>query len=75
MTRTVSGQVKFTTAAGDATQTRGGLVYASGTVARGHLVLRQRRRLRPGRYTLTVTRREGNRLLTTRWQVTMVTIT
>lgn len=59
-TKLVSGTVKLTTAglAAQATLSRHGLVYAAGTarLARGHMSLRLLpiRRLRPGRYTLTL---------------------
>ena len=56
----VSGTVSFTTsgAAAQATLSRHGFVYANGTArtARGHLSLRLTplRKLRPGKYTLTL---------------------
>jgi DNA-binding beta-propeller fold protein YncE len=59
-TKLVSGTVKFTTAglAAQATLSRHGVVYAAGTarVAHGHTSLRllPTRRLRPGKYTLTL---------------------
>ena len=63
-TRTVSGTVTFSTGAGvvKASVSRGGTVYATGTSAalgHGHsqLVLVEVRRLRPGRYTLTLSSR------------------
>jgi hypothetical protein len=71
-TKTVSGTAKFTaTAASEhATLSRGGLVYASGGPgATGGLVLRARRALAPGAYTLTLRTRRGKRVLTTRQRV------
>jgi hypothetical protein len=52
--------------AATATLARGGLVYATGTVARARLVLRVRVPVRPGRYTLVLTRRAGRRSITSR---------
>ena len=59
-TKLVSGTVKFTTTglAAQATLSRHGVVYAAGTVRAAHgrmsLRLLPVRRLRPGRYTLTL---------------------
>jgi DNA-binding beta-propeller fold protein YncE len=58
-TRLVSGPVTFKAASARATLARRGLVYASGTAVaagRGHMSLRliPLRKLRPGRYTLTL---------------------
>ena len=64
----VSGTVKFTTATARATLSRGHMVYATGTAVRWHgaerLSLRIRRRLTPGRYTLTVTEGSARHLST-----------
>ena len=58
-TKLVSGPVRFTAAAARATVSRAGAVYAAGTARRGtggrlRLRLLAIRRLRPGRYTLTL---------------------
>ncbi|MGH2833776.1 MAG: collagen-like triple helix repeat-containing protein [Solirubrobacteraceae bacterium] len=67
-TKLVSGAVKFTTTGSSehATLSRRGVVFAAGmavTVNRGHLGLRLTplRKLRPGRYTLTLIGGSGSR--------------
>jgi Glycine rich protein len=74
-TRLVSGVVKFTAATADrATISRRGIVFATGvrvTTApgRAQLVLSDSRPLTRGRYTLTIRRRRGRRLLTRRMTI------
>jgi hypothetical protein len=68
-TRLVSGTATFTTTDAHATLTRAGVVYARGTARLMRLVLRQLRPLRPGSYTLTLTRRSGRRELTNRQRI------
>jgi hypothetical protein len=62
-TETVSGTVKFTTSSARATLSRHGVVYAAGTASDGHGSMSLRlipvRKLRPGRYTLTLTSGSG----------------
>lgn len=75
-TKLVSGTVKFTVAVPvRASLVRGGAVYAVGgeaTVSGGReVLLRARRRIATGRYTLTVTRRIAHRTVTTRQAVTI----
>ncbi len=70
-TKVISGIVKFTLTASEAALVRGGVVYATGTATRGRLVLRARRLVRAGRYTLTLTRRQGQRRVTTSQQITI----
>jgi hypothetical protein len=74
--KTVTGPVKFTVSGSTARATlaRDGRVYATGSSsARAHgrrrLVLRERRALRPGRYTLTLRVRHHGRWRTRRMTV------
>ncbi len=64
-TKTVSGTVKFTTRSARATLSRHGVVFAAGAASesRGRLGLRliSLRKLRPGRYTLTLISGAGRR--------------
>ena len=58
-TKTVSGTVTFTTSSARATLSRHGVVFAAGTASAGEhgrmsLRLISLRKLRPGRYTLTL---------------------
>jgi sugar lactone lactonase YvrE len=76
--RLISGTVKFT-AAGDvdrATVSRAGVSYATGVAVptgpgRWQLVLDDKRILRPGRYTLTLTTRHGRRRTLEREAITI----
>jgi hypothetical protein len=76
-TKVVSGVVKFKNGAADrATLSRGRVVFATGTsVSMGHgrtqLLLRYRRVLRPGRYTLTIKSRYGRGWRTSRQTITI----
>jgi Collagen triple helix repeat (20 copies)/Divergent InlB B-repeat domain len=76
-TKLVSGAAKFTTSglAARATLSRHGRVYAAGTarLARGRMSLRllPARRLRPGKYTLTLTTGTGRHKRTTREPFTL----
>jgi hypothetical protein len=77
-TKLVSGVVKFTTSgAVSASLARHGIVYATGAATRTRsrsrtlLLLTAIRRLDPGRYTLTLNSRHGNRVTTSRQQVTI----
>jgi hypothetical protein len=77
-TRLISGTVKFTTGSDrvGATVSRAGITYASGLAVPtgpGHwqLVLKDRRILRPGRYTLTLTTRRGYRRVLERRTITI----
>jgi hypothetical protein len=74
--RQLSAPVTFTTAVARATVSRGRTVYATGTSAsltrgRSRLMLTVRRRLRPGRYTLTLKARHGKRWVTSRTTITI----
>jgi hypothetical protein len=68
-TRLISGTATFTTTDARATLTRAGVVYARGTAHLTRLVLRQVRPLRAGSYTLTLTRRSGRRVITSRQRI------
>jgi hypothetical protein len=76
-TKLVSGPVKFTAAAADerAALSRDDVIYATGyarqTRAGVQTSLLAAQRLAAGRYTLTLTRRHGQRQITTRKQVTI----
>jgi len=67
----VSGAVKITTtsAVRRASLTRGGVLYATGTVTKKGLRLHALRRVRAGRYTLTIRYHQSHRQMTTRSQV------
>jgi len=70
----VSGTVKFTTSE-SATVSRGHLIYATGTKVqlrrRTELILVPRRRMRPGRYTLTSRHRIGRHVSARRTAITL----
>ncbi len=69
-TRTIaSGTATFSTATAHATLERKGVVYATGTAARGRLMLRDTRRVPSGRYTLILTYRSGRSKITKRFEV------
>ncbi|MGD0273464.1 MAG: FG-GAP-like repeat-containing protein [Gaiellaceae bacterium] len=69
-TKLVSGTVSFTTAsAARASLTRGGVLYATGTVTKKGLVLHALRRVQAGRYTLTLRYRQGHKQVTMRSQI------
>jgi hypothetical protein len=69
-TRTIaSGTATFRTATAHATLERKGLVYATGTVARGRLILRDTRRVPSGRYTLILTYRSRGSKITKRFEI------
>jgi hypothetical protein len=70
-TRLISGTARFTAAAAHATLTRDRITYATGNAEPARLVLYESRPLRPGRYTLTLTRDVGHHRLTSREQVTI----
>jgi hypothetical protein len=72
-TKLVSGTVKFTTASAvrRASLSRGGVLYATGTVTKKGLKLHALRRVRAGRYTLTLRYHQGHRQMTTRSQITI----
>jgi hypothetical protein len=77
-TRLISGTVKFTAASRDvgATVSRAGVRYATGLAVptgpgRWQLVLDDRRILRPGRYTLTLTTHHGHRRTLERQTITI----
>jgi hypothetical protein len=61
--------VAFAATANRATLSRGRVVYATGSASRGRLVLRARRTVRAGRYTLAIGHRAGGRLVTSREQI------
>jgi streptogramin lyase len=70
-TRLVSGTVKVTATATAvrASLSRAGVVYAAGTAGRRGVVLRVKRAVHAGRYTLTLTERNGPRTTVVRRQV------
>jgi hypothetical protein len=77
-TRLISGTVKFTTASDDigATVSRAGVSYATGLAVptapgRWQLVLNDKRILRPGRYTLTLTTHHGRKRTLERRTITI----
>jgi hypothetical protein len=72
-TKLVSGTVKFTTSSAvrRASLSRAGVLYATGTVTNKGLKLHALRRVRAGRYTLTLRYHQGHKLLTTRSQITI----
>ena len=65
-TRLIGTSATFTVAAARATLLRGNAVYATGTARSGRLVLRGRRKIRAGRYTLVLRRLAEGRWITTR---------
>ena len=75
-TKLISAPVKFTTArAARVSLSLRGVVYATGTATTDNrhtrLSLRANRRIRAGRYTLTLTQRTGERRVIDRWQLTL----
>lgn len=54
-TKLISGPITFTATASKAALSRGRVIYATGTATGSRLRLQLHRRLRPGRYTLTLT--------------------
>jgi hypothetical protein len=69
--RLVSGTVKFTTTSvvRRASLSRGGVLYATGTVTKKGLKLHALRRVRSGRYTLTLRYRQGHMNVTARCRI------
>jgi hypothetical protein len=74
----VSGTIKFTTTGNTAraSVSRAGIIYATGSAiltraGRWRLELRDRRPIRPGRYTLTLHRRDGRRVIVSRITITI----
>ena len=74
----MSGSVKFSTASAHvaASISRAGVTYASGYAVRTgagawRLIVSDRRKLGPGRYTLTLRERHGDRWLTPRASITI----
>jgi hypothetical protein len=67
----VSGTVKFTTksAVRRASLSRGGVLYATGTVTNKGLKLHALRHVRAGRYTLTLRYQQGHKQMTMRSQI------
>jgi hypothetical protein len=65
----ISGTATFTTTQAHASLSRRGVLYATGRVTSAGLVLDAVRRVRAGRYTLTLTWREGRQLITSRQQI------
>ena len=71
-TRLIGGTATFTVPAGArAALTRRHLLYATGTARDARLVLRARRRVTAGRYTLTLRYRRHGHPITTRTPITM----
>ncbi len=71
-TKLVSGTVKFTTkGVARASLTRGKLLYATGAVKKGELVLTAVRRVKAGRYTLNLRFRDGGKWVITRTPLTI----
>ncbi|MGH2872008.1 MAG: hypothetical protein ACRDL5_06050, partial [Solirubrobacteraceae bacterium] len=70
-TRLIAASATFTTTAARATLTRGRVVYAVGSARLDRLMLRTRRAIPPGRYTLTLRHRDGRRWITTRRTITI----
>jgi Kelch motif len=68
-TKLISGTATFTTTIARATLTRGGATFATGTAQLTRLILHDRRPLRPGLYTLTLTRPVGRLRFTTRQEI------
>ena len=69
--RHITGTVRFTTTGARARLVRGHVLYASGSIRHGRLMLHARRGTRPGRYTLILTHRHGHRLITTHRTITI----
>ena len=69
--RHITGTVRFTTTGARARLVRGHVLYASGSIRHGRLMLHARRGTRPGRYTLILTHRHGHRLITTHHTITI----
>jgi hypothetical protein len=68
----VSGTATFTTTLARATLTHNGIIYATGTADLTRLTLEQRRPIRPGHYTLTLTHHPSNHhQITTRRPITI----
>jgi hypothetical protein len=70
-TTLTSAPKTFTTESARARLTRGGRIYAVGTLRAGRLSLRARRVVRAGRYTLRLTRRQGRRRIITHEKITI----
>jgi len=72
-TKLVSGTVKFTTSSvvRRASLTRDGVLYATGTVTKKGLKLHALRRVRAGRYTLTLRYRQVGTQVTKHSQITI----
>ncbi|HVA18554.1 MAG TPA: hypothetical protein VMU55_00090, partial [Solirubrobacteraceae bacterium] len=69
-TRLVSGTVTFTaTSSARARLSRAGVLYATGSLRRGRLVLHARRPVHPGHYTLVLRGRERRAAITIRQQI------
>ena len=69
----VSGTVRFTTSSvvRRASISRAGVLYATGIVTNKGLVLHAVRKVRAGRYTLTLRYKQGAKQMTTRSQITI----
>jgi hypothetical protein len=70
-TKTITGTASFTTVGARATLKRGTVTYATGTASTARVILRALRAVRPGRYTLVLTRTVGHRRVTTRRPITI----
>ena len=70
-TKVISGTATFTATPAKAKLTRGHRVYATGTALYAQLNLRARRAIHPGRYTLTLTRHDGHRVIRTSKTITI----
>ena len=70
-TKTITGTVSFTAARARATLKRGTVAYAVGIASTTRLILRAVRVVRPGRYTLVLTRTLGHRRVTTQQPITI----
>jgi hypothetical protein len=70
-TKTISGTASFTAARARAALERGRVIYAMGTASTNRLILRAVRAVRPGRYTLVLTRTLGHRRVMMRQPITI----
>jgi len=72
-TKLVSGTVTFTTSSAvrHASISRGDVLYATGLVTSKGLVLHALRKVKAGRYTLTVRYRQGDRQMVKRSQIAL----
>jgi hypothetical protein len=70
-TKTITGTASFTADAARATLRRGPVTYAMGTASTTRLILHTVRAVRPGRYTLVLTRTLGRRRVTTQQPITI----